>query len=179
AETTKKAAKTAFDGGIDCLLRSQIIVAGTVTAWCQQHDAMTLAPVAARAYELPSVASSESARIVLLLMEIEKPDERIRRAVDAAHAWFVRSRIDGKKLVEQDNDRILIDDRDAPAMWARCYDLDTNRPFFCDRDGVKRWTLSEISRERRTGYAWYGTWGEKVLREHAQWLQRNGEKPAR
>ncbi len=173
-EAQRKSASNAFGRGVDCLLRSQITVAGTVSAWCQQHDAMTLAPVAARAYELPCVASSESARIVLLLMQIEKPDERVRHAVDAAHAWFVRSRIDGKKIVEQDNDRVLIDATDAPPLWARCYDLDTNQPFFCDRDGVKRAALSEISRERRTGYAWYGTWGEKVLKDYERWQHRVG-----
>lgn len=177
-EAQRTAANIAYDRGVDCLLRSQITVAGILSAWCQQHDAMTLAPTTARAYELPCVASSESARIVLLLMQIEKPDERVRRAVDAAHAWFLRSRIDGKKIVEQDNDRVLVDSPDAPPLWARCYDLATDQPFFCDRDGVKRAALSEITRERRAGYAWYGTWGEQVLRDHTKWLTRTTGKPA-
>src|SRR5690606_27709065 len=30
--------------GIDCILRTQIRVAGRLTAWCAQHDAETLAP---------------------------------------------------------------------------------------------------------------------------------------
>lgn len=24
---------------------------------------------------------------------------------------------------------------DCPTLWARFYELETNRPFFCDRDG--------------------------------------------
>lgn len=174
----QQTARTAFARGIDCVLRSQIIRNGQPTGWCQQHDALTLAPTAARAYELPCVASSESARLVLLLMSIEQPDAGIRRAIDDAVRWFNTAAISGKRIVERDDDRVLVDDADAPRLWARCYDLETDQPFFCDRDGVKRAAFSEISRERRTGYAWYGTWGEQVLREHVQWLKGNGEKPA-
>ena len=124
------------------------------------------------------MASSESTRLVLLLMVIEQPDDGVRRAIDGAVRWFTTSTISGKRIVERDGDRVLVDDADAPRLWARCYDMETNQPFFCDRDGIKRMALSEISHERRTGYAWYGTWGEQVLREHAHWLKINGEKPA-
>jgi PelA/Pel-15E family pectate lyase len=178
AEEDRRAAAAAFERGIDCLLRCQVVLGGEPTAWCQQHDATTLVPVAARAYELPCLAGSESARIAVLLMRLERPDARIRRAVDAAQRWFLASRITGHRLREQDGDRVLVEDAAAPALWARCYDLDSGRPFFCDRDGVKRWSLAEISRERRTGYAWYGTWGEQVLREHPRWLARVGAAPA-
>lgn len=177
-EEQRQATRTAFTRGISCILKSQIIRAGQPTGWCQQHDAMTLAPTSARAYELPCVASSESARLALLLMAIEQPDDNVRRAIDGAVRWFTTTAISGKKLVDQDDDRVLVDDAEAPRMWARCYDLETNQPFFCDRDGVKRAAFSEISRERRTGYAWYGTWGEQVLREHTQWLKRLTGKPA-
>lgn len=174
----RAATRTAFDRGIACVLQSQIIRNGTPTGWCQQHDAETLVPTAARAYELPCVASNESARIVQVLMAIEQPDDRVRRAIDGAVRWFTAAAISGKKIVERDDDRVLVDDGEAPRLWARCYDLETDQPFFCDRDGIKRAALSGISRERRTGYAWYGTWGEPMLREHAQWLKRNGGKPA-
>ncbi len=165
----RTAAQTAFDNGIACVLRSQIIRDGQPTGWCQQHDAMTLTPTAARAYELPCVASSESARLVLLLMAIEQPYPGVRRAIDGAVRWFTASTIREKKIVERNDDRMLVDDAGAPRLWARCYDLETNQPFFCDRDGVKREALSEISRERRTGYAWYGTWGETVLKDYERW----------
>lgn len=173
----RKAARTAFDRGIACVLKCQIIREGQPTAWCQQHDATTLAPTSARAYELPCLAGGESARLVLLLMSIEQPDAGVRRAIDGAVRWFTASAISGKKIVEIDDDRVLVGDADAPRLWARCYDLETNQPFFCDRDGVKRATFSEISRERRTGYAWHGTWGEQVLREHQHWIKRTAEKP--
>lgn len=176
-EEQRKAARTAFDRGIACVLKCQIIREGQPTGWCQQHDAMTLAPTSARAYELPCIAGAESARLAMLLMSLDQPDAEVRRAIDGAVRWFTVSAISGKQVVDQDGDRVLIDAADAPRLWARCYDLDTNQPFFCDRDGVKRTVFSDISRERRTGYAWYGTWGEQVLREHQQWIKRTAEKP--
>jgi PelA/Pel-15E family pectate lyase len=177
ADAQRQAARSAFTRGIACVLRAQIVTDGKPTGWCQQHDATTLAPTSARAYELPCVAGAESARIALLLMTIDQPDEATRRAVDGAVQWFTAVAITGKKIVDLDGDRVLVDATDAPRLWARCYDLATGQPFFCDRDGIKRTALSELSQERRTGYAWYGTWGEQVLREHARWLQRNTAKP--
>lgn len=53
-------AKQALDKGIDCIVKSQILVNGKPTVWCAQHDEVTLLPVKARAYELPSFSGQES-----------------------------------------------------------------------------------------------------------------------
>ena len=37
-------------------------------------------------------------------------------------------------------------------MWARFYEIGTNRPIFSDRDGFAKHDLSEIGYERRNGY---------------------------
>ncbi|MGG6549366.1 UNVERIFIED_CONTAM: pectate lyase, partial [Prevotella sp. 15_C9] len=78
----------AFDKGIECILATQIVTDGQLTVWCQQHDRETLKPASARAYELPSYCSAESAAIVRLLMTLPKPDARIKRAVHGAMKWF-------------------------------------------------------------------------------------------
>lgn len=39
-------------------------------------------------------------------------------------------------------------------------------------DGVKKYSLVEIERERRNGYAWYGAWDDSLLREYAGWKAR-------
>ena len=88
----------AFDKGIDCILATQIVVDGEPTVWCQQHDRETLLPAKARAYELPSFCTQESAAIVFLLMQISKPDERIVRAVNGAMKWFDEHKITGHRL---------------------------------------------------------------------------------
>lgn len=66
-------------------------------------------------------------------------------------------------------DRKIVAEKDAPPMWARFYELEDNRPFFCDRDGIKKYSLAEIGYERRNGYSWYGTGPQRVLDEYKKW----------
>ncbi|HEX8914775.1 MAG TPA: pectate lyase [Humisphaera sp.] len=179
-EARRAKAAAAFARGVTCILDCQIKVNGVPTAWCQQHDEKTLAPAGARAYELPSISGAESAGILKLLMDVEKPDDRVRRAVDAGCAWFERAKVTGKRVTVVDapaapkgKDKVVVDDPAAPPLWARFYEVETNRPFFCSRDGVKRYDLAEISHERRNGYAWYGNWGNDVLKAYPKWKARH------
>lgn len=49
-----KRSKAAYKKGIECILKTRIIVNGKPTVWCAQHDEKTLLPAKARSYELPS-----------------------------------------------------------------------------------------------------------------------------
>ena len=168
----RHAASAAFDRGIACILKCQVVVRGTPTVWCAQHDEVTLAPAAARSYELPSLSGSESAGVLRLLMSLDQPSPEVIRAVKAGVAWFEAAKLTGIKIVKVDGDRKAIKDPSAPPLWARFYEIETNQPFFCGRDGVKKQALSEIEAERRTGYAWYGSWGETVAKTYAKWPHR-------
>jgi pectate lyase len=168
----RAAARRAFDRGLDCILKCQIIIRGTPTVWCAQHDEITLKPAAARAYELPSLSGSESAGIIRLLMTIDKPSAEIIRAVKDGAAWFESSKIEGIRIEKISGDRKVLKDPGAPPVWARFYDLESQQPFFCDRDGVKKPDLADIGHERRNGYAWYGDWGESLAKTFAKWPHR-------
>jgi pectate lyase len=165
-------ARAAFDRGVACILECQIVIRGRRTVWCAQHDELSLAPAAARSYELPSLSGSESAGILRFLMSIERPSPELVRAIDAGVAWFDAAKLGGIRVREVDGDRRLVADPLAPSLWARFYDLDTGRPFFCDRDGIKKSDFAELGKERRNGYAWFGRWGEAVARDHARWRRR-------
>jgi PelA/Pel-15E family pectate lyase len=89
--------------GIECIMKTQILVEGKRTAWCQQYDEVTLAPAAARTYELVSLASAESAGIVRFLIGIQKPTEQVIEAVESAIAWFEKSKISGIRWVQRSN----------------------------------------------------------------------------
>jgi pectate lyase len=167
--TRRAASARAFDAGISCILKCQIAVHGVPTVWCAQHDEVTLEPRGARTYELPSVSGSESAGILILLMSLDDPGQNVVRAVDAGARWFESSKLTGLRVIWADGDRRVVSDSAAPPLWARFYEIDTNRPFFCGRDGVKKYSLAEIERERRNGYAWYGDWGRKVASRYAAW----------
>jgi PelA/Pel-15E family pectate lyase len=168
----KKSAQSAFDRGVDCILKTQVKVDGVLTVWCAQHDEKTLQPASARAYELVSLSGSESVGILNLLMSLEKPGPEIIRAVDAGVAWFEKVKLTGIRQTKVDGDKRIISDPTAPPLWARFYEIGTNRPFFCGRDGIKKYDIAEIESERRNGYAWYGDWGKDLSTKYAAWQKR-------
>lgn len=180
ADTLKSQAKQAFDKGIDCMLKTQVKQNGKLTVWGAQHDEKTLAPTDARAYEKASLCSAESAGIVKLLMSIENPSAEIINAIQSAVAWFDESQIIGKELKQIPNpalakgyDRVIVDKAGAPALWARFYELNTNRPIFCGRDGIIKYNMAEIEHERRIGYSWYNYSGALLLSQnYLEWQKK-------
>ncbi len=167
-KTRTESAKRAIDRGIDCILRCQVVVKGKRTVWCAQHDAITLAPAGGRKYELASLSGSESAGILKFLISLEKPSPEVIRSVKAGVDWFEAAKIQGIRIEKIDGDRQVIRDESAPPVWARFYEIETNRPFFCDRDGIRKYSLNEIGSERRNGYAWYGDWGKGVAEAYSK-----------
>jgi pectinesterase len=170
----------AFDKGVDCILKTQYKQKGVLTAWCAQHDENTLQPAKARAYELPSLSGSESAHIVLLLMSIKNPSKEIINAVNSAVNWFIITKINGLREDRVYNkegkviSKKMITDPKAKPIWARFMDLENNIPFFCDRDGIKKASITEIAAERRNGYAWYKSDPQKVLDLYPKWKNKYG-----
>ena len=175
----RRSCNEAFYKGVECILKTQIRDAqGQLTVWCQQHDRETFLPANARAFELASYCSQESAAIVKLLMLLPDPDERVQQAVHAAMRWFDEHKITGKRLeVVRDEkgkkvDTRLVDDPEAGPLWARYYDLQTDEPFVCDRDGVPRKNLQDIGPERRNGYSWYGDRPADLYKRYAKWCKK-------
>ena len=166
------AAKTAFDLGIECILKCQIEVNGQLTVWCAQHDEVTLAPTKARSYELASLSGAESAGILTFLMSLDNPSPEVMRSIKAGVVWFEATKIEGYRYKRSADEPALSKDLAAAPLWARFSEIETNRPFFCDRDGVKKYDLMEVGSERRKGYSWYSTSGEKVSRAYSRWDYR-------
>lgn len=176
-DNVKKQARAAFDKGVKCILDTQIIVDGKRTVWCAQHDQNTLKPAKARAYELPSFSGAESVNITLLLMSIDNPTSDIVAAVKGAVEWFETHKIADMKYERYRDEKGEKNARLIPSkgmsVWARFYDLDTGKPFFCDRDGVKRSSIGDLGKERRGGYSWYTSSPEKVLKNYPKWIEKN------
>lgn len=169
-----------FKRGIECILATQIVTDGKPTVWCQQHYRDTYAPAPARAYELPSYCSNESAGIVDLLMELPEPDARVRRSIHGAMLWLDEHKITGYRIAHVDtqgnpNTTLVADDTAAP-IWARFYDLEHGEPYVCDRDGIPRRHLEEIGSERRNGYGWYNRNVADLYDRYAAWCLQWGEK---
>ncbi|MUG45844.1 pectate lyase [Paenibacillus woosongensis] len=156
--------KQAVDKGINCILNTQVVTNGKLTAWGQQHDSSSLKPAGARAYEVPSLSSSESATIVKFL-KTRSANSKISASIKAAEDWFKAVQITGIKVVKTSDDVVVVKDSSVTTpIWARFYEIGTNKPIFVGRDGIVKYNLSEIEQERRTGYAWYGSWPASVLK---------------
>ena len=174
-------AKASLDKGVECILKTQVVQDGKPTVWCAQYDERTLEPANARAYELVSLSGAESDEIVLFLMSLPHPSQAVKDCITNAVEWFKRSKITGVRLERFTNADGKCDYRAVPCgqgeecepLWARFYPIDGNRPFFCDRDGVKRYDISEIGYERRNGYSWYNSDGTEVISKYEKWAKKN------
>lgn len=168
----RSAAAKAIQLGIECIVECQVKVDGKATVWCAQHHAETLAPVLARSYEHPSLSGAESAGILRYLMNLDSPSPEVIRAVRSGVEWFDSAKIEGYRYRKSKTGVALIQDDSAEPLWARFYEIETNRPIFSDRDGIIRYDIQQIGSERRGGYTWYGNWGTRVLEDYANWPHR-------
>lgn len=175
---------TAYEKGIDCILKTQIVDNGKPTAWCQQYDEVKLTPAWARKFEPPSICNGESCGIVLFFMQMDHPTKPIINAVQNAVAWFEESKIYNTRIKTipaprevtpfrvSTTDKVAVTDSTAPPIWTRYYELGTHRPLFCNRNSVCVYSLAEVARERRDGYGWYTYSPQKVLDNYHAWQQK-------
>ncbi len=180
----RKKLKDCYDKGLKCILKLQINDAGKPTAWCQQYDEVTLEPAWARKFEPPSISNGESVPVVSFLMSINDPSKEVINAVQNAVAWFKESKIFETRVKTipapdlqtpykvSKIDRVVVHDSLAPPIWTRYYELKTHRPLFCNRDSKVVYSLAEVDRERRDGYAWYTYAPQKILDSYPAWQQK-------
>jgi PelA/Pel-15E family pectate lyase len=177
APALREKAAASLQKGIACVLATQITDHGQRTVWCQQHDALTLAPCAARNYEMPSACGAESAGILLFLLKIPAPDTNVVAAVDAAAAWLTKAKLppDTLATVGKETKR-AVEPKGDGSLWARYYELGSTRPIFGDRDLSIHDNVSEISAERRKGYSWFNDHPKRVLAEYERWTKRRAKQ---
>jgi len=147
----------AAERGGDFILLAQLPEPQPV--WGQQYNP-AMEPDWARAFEPPAACSGESVGVLHTLMDLylATGEERYLEPIPRALAWFERSEL-------------------RPGVWARYYELGTNRPIYGDRDGRVYYALSEISEERQRGYAWEREFGVKgVMARFAQLQERGREQ---
>lgn len=179
----REAAAAALARGESCLLKVQVRQNGKLTAWAGQYDPVTLEPRGARTYELASLSSSESVDILRYLMSINDPSPEVIASVQGGVDWLKAVQINGLRVVRTavpENagpefeglkaDSRLVEDADAPSLWARFYDLEDNSVVLANRDGIRVERYDQVHPERRTGYSWYGTYaGELISSTYPAW----------
>lgn len=170
-EARRVRAANAVEKGIECILKTQVVVNGRRTVWGAQHDEVTLAPAPARKFEVASLSGGESVGIVRFLMSIKDPSPDVVDAVESAVKWFEQSELKGVKWIKKTDssqpggfDCVVVKDPGS-STWARFYEIGTNRPIFAGRDGVVKYDVAQIEHERRTGYEWYVDDAAKLLKK--------------
>jgi PelA/Pel-15E family pectate lyase len=163
-------AKAACARAVDVVLRTQVRIEGKRTVWGQQHDALTLAPVAARNFEPVALSSDESADLLLFLMEQPNPSAQIRAAVADGVAWLEARALRDVAWVRAEGR--LEPKPGAGPLWSRYYDLKTFQPIFGDRDRTINNNVNNLSEERRKGYSWFNTAPAKAIKTFRAWSTR-------
>lgn len=182
-EARRAQAAAALQRGLDCILKTQVRQNGQLTAWCAQHDEKTLAPTWARKYEPPSLSGAESVGVARFLMSLDRPSPEIIAAIEGAVSWLRSVTLTGQRLeqirgADGRNERRLVPDANAPVLWARFYELGTNRALYLDRDSVFHYDFMQVGRERRSGYDYHGTWAAPLLeKDYPAWRARLAKTP--
>ena len=164
----RRRARGEFRHGLDCVLRSQVVVNGRRTIWAQQHDPITLAPAPARSYELVGLSGRESAWLLDFLMELPAPGPRVVAAVHAGVAWFRAHEIHDSLY----DDGLLKASPGAPPLWARNTEVETGRPIMANRDGIRLYDTARLT-DRRHGYGWFGTEPAATLKTYERWAREH------
>ena len=110
--------------------------------WAQTYNS-GMEPIWGRAFEPPSIASWETATTIdaLLTLHLYTGEERFLEAVHPAVKWLDASRM-------------------STGLWARFYELETNKPIYVTREG----NISYDNKGVRAGYGFNGDFGiTKVL----------------
>ena len=164
----QRRALMAFNKGIDCIIKCQIIKNGVPTVWCQQHDPKTFLPAGARQFEPPAFnAAHETAYMLLFLMKLQNPDDRLKRSIYYAVKWLEKHKIKGRTTQVIVNSRGQRETREikdkSKDTWARYYDLKSEKPIFLEKDGTVLRNFNDMDVERRNGYSWLDPSPQKAI----------------
>ena len=177
--------REALRRGLDCVLRLQYRQEGKPPVWCAQYDPISLRPAGARLKEPASLSGGESVDVVEFLMTRNAPPPEIMAAVEGALDWFGRNALTGLVKTKRDGRTWYDPDPAAPArMWARFYDVKTNRPLFPGaQDGLIYDSFNEMQARNKAGYDFYTDNAEDLLtKKQAKWrkmLAGGGQETAK
>ncbi len=172
----RQRAKAAVDRGITCLVDCQVRIEEKPSVWCAQHDPLSLAPVAARLKEPPSLSGSESADLLKFFMRKAPVTPATTLAIEGGIAWLEAHRIPNLRQTKnaQGKTDYVTDPASQETWWARFYDVQTARPIFAGaQDGKIYDSFQEMALHNKVAYDYFTSRPAAVIGKEAErWRQR-------
>jgi PelA/Pel-15E family pectate lyase len=172
----RQRAVTAFSRGIDCLIASQVKLAGTPSVWCAQHDPLSFEPVAARLKEPPSLSGSESAEMIKFLMRKGPTTQDVTTLIEQGITWIKTNRLTGLRKIRTPEGKTdyITDPTSAEVYWARFYDVVTGQPLFAGaQDGIIYPTFQEMAKNNKVAYDYFTSKPNDIItKEVERWRKR-------
>ena len=148
--------ENAVMAGLISIVNDQVWLDEKMGAWGQQHDPIDHRITGGRSYELPVLATAETAGIVSVLIRRANAHPGIKPAISGAVAWLQKHRLAGVRWQRPSSTGSgLVVDKSALGLWPRFIDPEVQTSVFADRDGIRRESVTELSVERQQGYGWY------------------------
>lgn len=156
--------KESLDRGIECVLKTQVVIDGNKTVWCAQHDPITLAPAQARKMEPATLSGVESARLLKFLMTIPQPSPELTKSIESGLSWMQGAKITGLRRSKVDGKTAYLDDpSSSDTYWARFYDIHSGKPVFPGKNGKLYDTFNAMAAENELGYDFYSTLPDSIV----------------
>jgi PelA/Pel-15E family pectate lyase len=105
------------------------------------------------------------------LMKQKNPSARLKASINGAAAWLESHKLSGYTYDFETGLHV------APGqgpIWARMYEIGTDKPIFSDRNGIKLYDWDQL-KDRRLGYAWYTYAPVLALRQYESWARKNNK----
>jgi PelA/Pel-15E family pectate lyase len=109
-------------------------------------------------------------------MRIPNPSPRVIVSIESGAAWLKSVAIEGQVWTGSRSDsagRHLEPHPGVAPIWARFYDITTNKPIFGDRDKTIHDDVADLSLERRNGYAWFSSAPQQALDAYIAWRKHH------
>ena len=170
-----------YNKAFDCILNLQITINGVKTIWAQQYDKNTLQPTSARSFEQVSLCSLESAQLLIYLMSLPNPSEKIKNSIICGCDWFTNHMITNYvQNITNIKPNIVQNQNIVRNLYSRYYSINNESPIFLDRDN-NTYTLNNFNNFIETvateqnliGYTWLGCWGDYLLEIYEYWKTFN------
>lgn len=172
----RQRATSALEQGLQCLIASQIPLAGRPSVWCAQHDPLSLEPVAARLKEPPSLSGSESAELLKFLMRKGPATPEIIAMIENGLTWFTDNQLTGLRKTKNADGKTdyITDPTSTEVYWARFYDVTSGQPMFAGaQDGIIYHSFQEMAQHNKVAYDYFTSKpNDLITKEVERWRKR-------